>query len=103
MNIIAMAFISVGYVLFYWGANELVHWNKSVDNTEAATLKLLFGFPIDANYQTLHSVPFPFQAPASSGTTPATNNGGANLSPTYPGGPGGTIPTPQVPTRGLNA
>lgn len=106
MNIIAMAFISVGYVLFYWGANELVHWNRSVDNTEAATLKLLFGFPIESSYQTLHSVPFPFKETTTSSatTTPSGSNldpmkpgSGAQLSPTFPGGPGGTIPTPKIP------
>lgn len=111
MNIIAMAFISLGYALFYWGANELVHWNKSVVDTEAATMKLLFGFPMDASYQTLHPVPFPYQ-PAD---TASANNGGANSSPTpvppgagidpkngglnpnFPGGPNSTIPTPHIP------
>jgi hypothetical protein len=102
VNIIAMAFISVGYALFYWGSNQIKHWNRSVTDTEAATMKLIFGFPMDTDYQTIHPIPFPFQASTSSRNkgTPAdtgSGNGGANLSPTFPGGPNATIPTPKIP------
>jgi len=103
MNIIAMAFISVGYAVFYWGANQIKHWNRSVTNTEAATLKLLFGFPMDSDYQTIHAIPFPFQTTNGATTSPPSSggvgkkNGGAQLSPNYPGGSNGTIPTPSIP------
>lgn len=105
MIFVAMAFIAVGYPLAYWGANQIVHWNKSVTDTEAATLALLFGLPMPPDYKTLHEIPFPYKAMDSSsgGTTPSSNsggtgsnNGGAGLSPNYPGG-SGTIPTPGIP------
>lgn len=108
MNIIAMAFVSIGYVVFYWGANQIKHWNRSVTDTEAATMKLLFGFPMDADYKTIHDIPFPYTAgstaPASSDSSTSKGpkptlpgNDGANLSPKYPGGSGSTIPTPTIP------
>lgn len=105
MNIIAMAFIAIGYALFYWGANEIKHWNKSVQDTEAATFKLLVGFPMTADYQTLHSVPFTFTDPSTAApTTGGTGTSGGSkapsqggLSPNFPGGPGATIPTPGIP------
>ena len=104
MNIIAMAFISAGYVLFYWGADQIKHWNRTVTDTEAATLKILAGFPVEKEYETIHKIPFPYESP-SGGTTPSGNtkpksNGGSGLSPNYPGGPGGTIPTPGIPGGG---
>lgn len=106
MNLIAVAFIALGYSAFYWAANQIKHWNRSVTDTEAATFKLLMGFPMGTDYQTIHAIPFPFQptttgAPAASngtsgstGGTGGTGNGG--LSPNYPGG-SGTIPTPGIP------
>lgn len=110
MNIIAMAFIAVGYAVFYWGANQIKHWNRSVTDTEAATMKLLMGFPMGSDYETIHSIPFPFQdstgdsttSPGNSGT--GNQNGGTNLNPMFPGPPTATIPTPGIPTKGpLNA
>lgn len=111
MNIIAMAFIAIGYALFYWGANEIKHWNKSVQDTEAATFKLLVGFPMPSDYKSIHSVPFVFTDPSA--TTPSTPGTSPNpgtsidpskpsapqngLSPNFPGGPGATIPTPGIP------
>lgn len=103
-----MAFIAAGYAAFYWGANQIKHWNRSVTDTEAATMKLLFGFPMGADYQTIHPIPFPYKAATtSSSTTPSGNSnfnpltpggsGGANLNPNFPGGPGATIPTPKIP------
>src|SRR6185369_10900191 len=98
MNIIAMAFVAIGYAVFYWAANQIKHWNRSVTDTEAATMKLLFGFPMDSDYQTIHPIPFPFQSPNGSTAADTTSppsigntgkkNGGAQLSPNYPGGSG---------------
>lgn len=103
MNLIAMAFIAVGYAAFYWGANQIKHWNRSVTDTEAATFKLLMGFPMGTDYQTIHPIPFPFSSSnGSGGTGPSTGSGTKNgntapLNPNYPGGPNGTIPTPSIP------
>lgn len=112
MNIIAYAFIALGYTLAYWGANNIKHWDRSVQNTEAAPMTLLFGFPAKQDTVPIHPIPFPFTSKkaASTGTgdplnpgypvpykpkptTPPANGG---LSPTYPGAPGSTIPTPPV-------
>lgn len=108
MNLIAMAFISLGYAAFYWGANQIKHWNRSVTDTEAATFKLLMGFPMPSDYQTIHSIPFPFSSDASTSsgtrgntqTLPGNSGGnGAQLSPNYPGG-SATIPNPGIPSGG---
>lgn len=115
MNLLAMAFIALGYTVFYWSANQIKHWNRSVTDTEAATFKLLAGFPMDSDYQTIHAIPFPYtdpNPPSAPNSKPETNPGTSidpripsapqnKLSPTYPGGPGGTIPTPTIP--GINA
>lgn len=100
MILIALAFISVGYPVIYWGANNLKHWNRSVQDTNAASMKMLFGLSAGKDEQSIHAVPFPYKAPTTGGTTPSSNtppstgnNGG--LSPNYPGG-SGTIPTPPV-------
>jgi len=96
MNIIAMAFVSLGYAVFYWAANQIKHWNRSVYDTEAATMKILLGFPVDKNYETIHQIPFPFSTDTG-GTMPSSNAGGNGLNPNFPGGPGATIPTPSIP------
>lgn len=112
MFIIAMAFISLGYTLGYWGGANIKHWNRSVTDTEAVPLKMLFGFDMGKT-SSLHPIPFPYNAPAAS--TPDGSNAskspkpltpGASgyppggLSPNYPGAPGSTIPNPTIPTGG---
>jgi len=110
--ILPLVFIALGYPLAYWGANQLKHWNRSIKDTEAAPLSLLYGVSTaDALRKTdklpIHPVPFPYTAKSTGGPQPSSsgsggssgsnNNGnGAQLSPNYPGGPGGTIPTPPV-------
>lgn len=112
MNIIAYAFIALGYTIMYWGANNIKHWDRSVQTTEAAPLSLLFGFPANKDTVPIHPIPFPYTSPnasaappASGGTTPPKAGPGSqfprnqlpsNLSPNYPGAPGSTIPTPPV-------
>lgn len=104
MNLIAMAFIALGYSAFYWSSNQIKHWNRSVTDTDAATFKLLMGFPMGSDYQTIHAIPFPFKSattgapvastPGNTGGTGSTGSGG--LSPNYPGG-SNSIPTPGIP------
>lgn len=100
MNVIAMAFIALGYAVFYWGADQIKQWNRSVQDTEAATFKLLAGFPMGLDYQTIHPIPFVFNGGSGTGgNTPSSNSGGngAQLNPNFPGNPGSTIPTPGIP------
>jgi hypothetical protein len=109
MILIALAFISLGYPLVYWGAGNLKHWNRSIKDTEAAPLSLLLGVADSqklrkADKLPIHPIPFPYKAttptsgPKPSGDTgsnPGGNSGG--LSPNYPGGSTGTIPSPSIP------
>lgn len=108
--ILALAFIAAGYPLAYWGANNIKHWDRSVLTTDAAPLSLLYAVASpqqlrDADKLPGHDVPFPYRVKTTSGgTQPSSNSGsggtsqspGGSLSPNYPGGPNGTIPTPPV-------
>lgn len=112
MILVALAFIAFGYPLGYWGANQIKHWDRSVQTTKAAPLSLLFGVASaqslrQADKLPIHPVPFPYKTPNSGGvqpsSTPGTPNGksngsggGAQLSPKYPGG-SPTIPSPSIP------
>lgn len=103
---LAFAFIALGYPIMYWGANQLKHWDRSIQQTDAAPLALLFGVSTPeqlskADMLPSHSVPFPYTAKqSSSGSAPSGPSsgtpGGAQLSPNFPGGTGSTIPTPPV-------
>lgn len=116
--LLPIAFIALGYPLLYWGANQIKHWNRSIDTTEAAPLSLLYGVGSvealrKADKLPIHSVPFPYKPPppktdggsqpASTGGTGSGNGNGAQLSPNFPGGPGSTIPTPPVGGGGIQA
>lgn len=114
MFLIGVAFLAGGYLLAYWGANNIHEWQQIDNNsslslgTLAVPLLILAGlkaYPENggANAGT-HDVPFPYKAPAnlqanpsnsgsSGGSQPST--GGAQLNPNYPGGSTG-IPTPPV-------
>lgn len=114
--IVAFAFIALGYPILYWGANQLKHWDRSIQQTDAAPLSLLFGVATPQSLKAAdklpsHPVPFPYTPPkkATGDAQPSSNGsssgtpGGAQLSPNFPGGSGSTIPTPPVPGGGLSA
>jgi hypothetical protein len=110
--ILPLAFIALGYPLAYWGANQLKHWNRSIQTTEAAPMALLFAVQSAQALRAtdkipIHPVPFPYTPPTTGGAQPSSNPSGGTpggssgnnggLSPNYPGGPGSTIPTPSIP------
>lgn len=112
MRLTPLIFISVGYPLMYWGANNIKHWNRSIKTTEAAPMALLFGVSTPeqlnkAGSLPIHPVPFPYESTSTGGTQPSSNSSGGTggnsngnsggLSPNYPGGPNGTIPNPPIP------
>lgn len=87
MNIIAVALLALGYTLFYWGANNIFQWDKSVSTTQAATMSVLFGLAGSASDRPLHPIPFPYTA--------ATNLNGTDTASTS-GDVTGTANTPQT-------
>lgn len=126
MIIVAMAFISLGYALVYWGAANAVLWTQESANsslsigTSAPPLAVLVGVqqsPDNKGTIPRHAVPFPyavdaqgnkvtpnFDKPSSGGfigpvaPKPGTTGGtgGGFINPNYPGGNIG-IPTPGIP------
>lgn len=83
MFIVAMGLISVGYVVGYWGINNLIAWRSKDEGdgqysslsrgTDAVEMGLLFGVPYTPTLSTTvqtqgwHEVPFPFHPKKSGG------------------------------------
>lgn len=119
MFIIAVAFISLGYALVYWGINNVVLWrtageyspNSSLSaGTSAAPLGVLFGVqqtPDNKGTIPSHNVPFPYavdgdgkrvtpQFDVPGGSNP-TKPSGTTAPPAATGGTGGAFINPNYP------
>jgi hypothetical protein len=115
MFIIAIAIISGGYSLVYWGANNIKAWNKSLQTTDAAPLSILIGVGnaedlAKADKFPIHPIPFPYDSNRYGGTsgTPSTSSspsapaptgpsGGASINPNFPGNGSQPMPNPGIP------